>query len=153
MKNCVNEIISPLSVRNEESVCASRINIDVDGPSAQRLVFFSVPVLLCLLSCGGGGSSSGNNSNTPNPPVISAISAVPTSTTVTINWTTDETSSSNVNYGTTASYGKTFSNSSLVTSHTVQLTGLACSTTYHYQVSSTNSTGQSSTSSDQTFLT
>jgi hypothetical protein len=153
MKNCVNEIISPLSVRNEESVCASRINIDVDGPSARRLVFFSVPVLLCLLSCGGGGSSSGNNSNTPNPPVISAISAVPTSTTVTINWTTDETSSSNVNYGTTASYGKTFSNSSLVTSHTVQLTGLACSTTYHYQVSSTNSTGQSSTSSDQTFLT
>jgi hypothetical protein len=40
-----------------------------------------------------------------------------------------------------------------VTAHSASLTGLTCATTYHYEVNSVNSTGQSSTSADQTFVT
>ena len=78
-------------------------------------------------------------------PVISAISATPTSTSATVTWTTDQASSSVVNYGLTASYGTTASSATLVTSHSAALS-VTCNTLYHYQVSSTNASGQTSTS-------
>jgi len=89
------------------------------------------------------------------PPVISSVaSSVTGSSTATITWTTDQTSNSQVGFGTTASYGTTTTlNSSMVTSHSVALSGLAASTTYHYQVLSSNSAGEQSTASDYTFTT
>ncbi len=77
-----------------------------------------------------------------------------TATSATISWTTDQAASSQVNYGTTTSYG--FSsplNSSLGTSHSVTLTGLTPGTTYDYDVISANSTGASSASPNGSFTT
>lgn len=89
------------------------------------------------------------------PPVISSVTASGiTTTSATITWTTDQASSSQVDYGTTASYGSASpANSSLVTSHSVSLTGLTAGTTYDYAAVSANSVGASTTSANFTFST
>ena len=87
-------------------------------------------------------------------PLISSISSgTPGSATSTITWTTDEAANSKVVYGTTSAYGSATSSASFVTSHSIGLTGLSGSTTYHYAVVSTDGSGNSATSSDQTFTT
>src|SRR5262249_28972401 len=88
-----------------------------------------------------------------NPPVISGITANSSSTSATITWTTDQASSTDVNYGLATAYGSSVSNSTLVTSHSAVLNNLTCNTVYHYEVSSMNAAGQTSTSADQTFTT
>lgn len=90
---------------------------------------------------------------TPGRPQIAgvAVSNI-TATSATVTWTTSTPSDSAVNYGTTTSYGNQASDSALVTTHSVNLTGLTGSTVYHYQVQSTNEHGTSS-SSDFTFVT
>ena len=92
---------------------------------------------------------------TITPPIILAISAgSPGQTTATITWTTDKTSTSQVNYGTTSAYGQaTAVNNSLVTSHSASLSGLSAGTTYHFQVVSVDASGNQSVSSDHTFTT
>ena len=71
-----------------------------------------------------------------------------------MTWTTNEASNTQVDYGTTTSYGTSSTlNSSLVTSHSVGLTGLAASTTYHYRVRSSDAAGNLALSSDFTFTT
>src|ERR1019366_5681081 len=89
------------------------------------------------------------------PPVISAVTATGiTPTTATITWTTDQASSSQVSYGTTTSYGSQSTLvSTLVTSHSVTLTGLSPSTTYDYEVVSTSGGGTAATSTNYTFAT
>ncbi|OGW69491.1 MAG: hypothetical protein A2036_04195 [Omnitrophica bacterium GWA2_50_21] len=78
------------------------------------------------------------------PPVISAvISNNVTSSGATIRWTTDEVGDSQVQYreqGTT-DWLVTALNTSLVTSHSVALTGLTPSTVYDYQVLSKDQSG------------
>jgi len=86
-------------------------------------------------------------------PVISNIASAPAILSATVTWTTDQTSSTVVRYGLTASYGTTVSNSTLVTNHSALVKNLACNTSYHFQVSSTNSQSQTSVSSDQTLTT
>lgn len=88
------------------------------------------------------------------PPVISNIqSSAITSTTSTITWTTDEASNSVVEYGLTTSYGSSTTNASMVTSHSVGLTGLTANTLYHYRVKSTDGASNTATSGDNTFTT
>jgi serine protease len=87
------------------------------------------------------------------PPVISDVTATPSSTTATITWTTDEAATSVVYYGTTSSYGSTASTSGYTTSHSVTLTGLTAGTTYHFMVESADASGNTSQSSDSTFTT
>ncbi len=90
----------------------------------------------------------------PVLPVISGIiEGGVTTSSATISWTTDQMSSSRVDYGTTTSYGGTVSDASLVTSHSLSLAGLASGTTYHFRVISTNQYGISSASADNTFRT
>ncbi len=75
---------------------------------------------------------------------------------VTIEWTTDEASSSIVEYGLTNSYGTTTDEedtSPRVTAHSVTLSGLATCTTYHYRVKSTDAENNTVTGSDDTFVT
>src|SRR5260370_12772873 len=78
-------------------------------------------------------------SNTPPPPVLSNVRASSiTSSGATISWTTDQPSNSQVAYGTSSSYGFLRAlNPALVTSHSVILTGLSPSTTYHSKAQST----------------
>ncbi len=88
-------------------------------------------------------------------PVISGISSSGvTATSAVIFWTTNEASDSQVEYGTTASYGSTTAlNTSMVTSHTQGLSGLAGATTYHYRVRSRDAAGNAAVSGDYTFTT
>jgi hypothetical protein len=89
----------------------------------------------------------------PSSPVISnAVAATWTSATIT--WTTDELSTSQVQYGTSTSYaGLTPLNSNLATNHSVTLNALTASTVYHYRVISTNASGGRTISGDLTFAT
>ena len=86
------------------------------------------------------------------PPVISNVQASPSQTGATVTWTTDVPASSRLDYGLTTSYGANVSNGSLVTGHSLTLSGLTAGTLYHYKVSSTNANG-TSTSNDLTFTT
>ncbi|MCA9361368.1 metallophosphoesterase [Candidatus Kaiserbacteria bacterium] len=72
----------------------------------------------------------------------------------TISWSTDELATSEVLYGTTNSYGNTTGETSTVsTSHSETLAGLAPDTTYHFQVSSRDASGNAAASQDMTFTT
>jgi endonuclease I len=76
------------------------------------------------------------------------------SSSATVNWTTDEASNSWVYYGLTTSYSDTIKNESDVTSHSIALSGLVASTTYHYKVSSVDPMNNGPTySGDNTFAT
>jgi len=89
------------------------------------------------------------------PPVISGVAAGSvTASGATVSWSTDEASNSEVDYGTTTAYGaSTPLDSSLVLSHSVTLSGLTASTTYHYRVNSHDAAGNVATSADLTFTT
>jgi hypothetical protein len=95
----------------------------------------------------------GNGDTTP--PVISGVTASSiTASAGTISWTTDEASDSQVDYGLTTAYGNSSAlNASLVTSHTVALSGLAGATVYHYRVRSRDAAGNLALSTDRTFTT
>jgi chitodextrinase len=91
--------------------------------------------------------------STSSGPVISNVTSTSiTSSTATIAWTTNLSASSQVNYGLTSAYGSSTATSTLVTSPSLQLTGLSAGTTYHFQAQST-ANGTTATSSDQTFTT
>jgi hypothetical protein len=89
------------------------------------------------------------------PPAISAVqAAAPSCGGSTITWTTDKSSDSQVDYGTTSAYGtSTTLDSALVTSHSEPLSGLASSTLYHYHVKSKSSPINLAASADLTFTT
>lgn len=107
-----------------------------------------------VLSTGTNGPSSSVDYTfvTSGPPTITGVQSSVTATTATITWSTNTAADSKVNYGWTSSYGSQAYNASLVTSHSVQLTGLAPSSAYHYQCVSVNAYG-TATSTDFTFTT
>jgi phosphodiesterase/alkaline phosphatase D-like protein len=88
-------------------------------------------------------------------PVISNIRSIDVSEkAATIVWDTDEGSDSRVEYGLSQSYGNaSYLISDLVTSHSVKLSGLSASTTYHYRVKSRDAAGNLTVSGDFTFKT
>ena len=79
------------------------------------------------------------------PPVITAVASSGSGTTATITWTTDESSTSSVSYGTTTALGTTRTSTS-GTSHTVSLTGLTANTRYYFRVTSADAASNSATS-------
>jgi hypothetical protein len=87
------------------------------------------------------------------PPVISSIASSTTATTATISWNTDENATSTVEYGLTASYGFASTSALYVTSRSIVLTGLTGNTLYYFRVSSTDSSGNTATSSSRIFTT
>ncbi len=76
-----------------------------------------------------------------------------TSTSFTVSWTTNEPSTSVVNYGTTGAYGSTTTQTPLVTTHAVPITGLTASTLYHFRVQSVDAAGNTVVSGDATQTT
>ena len=89
------------------------------------------------------------------PPIISAVAnGTPSVSSVTITWTTDEASDSVVKYGTvTDTYTNSKSDTSMVTSHSITLTGLVSNTTYYFVVNSTDASGNSNESAEHNFTT
>src|SRR3990170_6234665 len=107
----------------------------------------------------GAGNTSTNYTDTISlDSAAPALSSIGTSglsnNSVTITWTTNEASSSQVEFGTTTTYGSSsplYNNS--VTSHSVTLNNLSATTTYHFRVKSTDAAGNLATSGDYTFTT
>jgi hypothetical protein len=95
-----------------------------------------------------------NNQQDTSPPVISNIMASSSDTSATVQWQTDEPATTQVEYGVSTFYGaSTTQDSTLVTSHTQTLFGLTPNTLYHFRVWSIDSSNNTATSSDQTFVT
>jgi len=96
-------------------------------------------------------------------PSISNINTNTTSTTVdevttaqaTITWTTDQPATTQIEYGFTTSYGtESAEDTSLTTSHTVNLENLSADgTTYNYRIITKDSAGNQTLSTNQSFTT
>ncbi len=88
-------------------------------------------------------------------PVITNVSVSDvTASGAVVTWTTSEPASGVVEFGTRPnSAHSTAENSGLVTSHSVQLTGLAALTLYYFRVVSNDAGGNEAASADQTFTT
>jgi lysophospholipase L1-like esterase len=104
---------------------------------------------------GPAESPRGPGGGDTTPPVISSVNETGiTANAATVTWNTDEPATSRVEYGTTTGYGQsTPLDSTLVTGHSVPLTGLAADTTYHYRVHSLDGSGNPAQSGDNTFTT
>ncbi len=88
------------------------------------------------------------------PLVISIVADRPSVSSATITWTTDKSSTSQVEYGLTTAYGRvTRLEGTLVTVHSQKLSGLTAGTVYHYRVKSKDAAGHSVTSADFTLTT
>ncbi|MFH2063557.1 MAG: fibronectin type III domain-containing protein [bacterium] len=71
----------------------------------------------------------------------------------TIQWDTDTSSNSTVDYGPTVAYGSSQSDAASVVAHSVLLPGLNACSTYHYRVRSSDSCTPESVSVDGSFVT
>ncbi|MCF6158468.1 MAG: hypothetical protein E3K32_07820 [wastewater metagenome] len=103
--------------------------------------------------------SFGNITINPGPfngnisqPTINDIHVKADNSSATINWTTEEPSTSKVYYGLTPEYEYGFvEDTSMVTSHSLELTELIQGEMYHYKIVSANKNGNSSSSADLVF--
>jgi hypothetical protein len=82
-------------------------------------------------------------------PVIAGVIETPSSASATISWNLDEPGDGVIEYGITDDYGITGAfESSLLTFHSQQLTGLAAGTTYYYQITSRDALQNTTTYAD-----
>jgi len=89
-------------------------------------------------------------------PVINDVSSTLTGDLVTITWTTNEDSSSQVEYGLTSVYGTTTPETDTLTRvsiHTVNLNNLVSCAKYYYRVKSKDATGNQGVSAQSVFYT
>ncbi|NLE59989.1 MAG: family 10 glycosylhydrolase, partial [Planctomycetes bacterium] len=125
-------------------------SVALSGLNATTLYHYRV------ISTNANGTSTSDDYTftTSGPPQISDVQAIDVgSNGATITWTTNAPANSQVRYGLTSSYDQeTTVDPSLVTSHSVSLSGLTASTPYHYQVVSSNAYGTAE-STDFTFTT
>ncbi|NQV90426.1 fibronectin type III domain-containing protein [Candidatus Uhrbacteria bacterium] len=118
----------------------------------------SIGVTATVPSSGGGGGGGGETvpaTSDTTAPVISGIvvSGITTST-ATVSWSTDEAAVSSVLYWVTgSSSSSSATRSGYYTAHAISLSGLTEGTSYSFTVTSTDSSGNTSTSSVQTFTT
>jgi hypothetical protein len=103
---------------------------------------------------GKSGAYSATYADDTTPPALSGVAASTDGEGhATIRWTTDEPSSSLVEYGRTTSLGKEASAGAEVTDHEIELGGLAPDTTYQFRVSSADSAGNTAASPSSSFHT
>ena len=92
--------------------------------------------------------------DTAAPAISGIIVSGITQTAANINWTTNEPADTQVEYGTSISYGLSSAlQSATTTAHAVALGSLTASTTYHFIAKSRDAAGNLATSTDATFTT
>ena len=84
-------------------------------------------------------------------PVISGVSVLPTSSRAVVSYATHGATTGRVEFGTSSSYGSQVPSSSSATSHSVTLSELAPTTTYHYRVVAVDAAGNESVTGDGLF--
>ena len=118
----------------------------------------SLSVTATVPSSGGGGESGGGGGGAPadtTAPTISniVVSGV-TTTSATISWTTSEAATRLLDYGLTTSFELgTETVSGYYTSHSITLSSLTEGATYYFQIRGVDSSGNTATSSTQSFTT
>lgn len=109
---------------------------------------------LHLRGFNGDGVASGTQALGPfwydgSAPAIASAVAASTHDTLTVSWTTDEQATSQLEYGTSLSYGSlTTLDATPVTSHSVTLAGLTPNTTYQIRVRSRDAAGNEAISAN-----
>jgi nitrogen fixation protein FixH len=101
-------------------------------------------------------STSGSVTVDASSPSISSVVSSSTASTSTISWTTDESASTQIEYGTTTAYGILTTETDVspgVTSHSQQISSLGSCTTYHYRVISRDGLGNAAVGVDNTLTT
>ena len=141
------------------------INWSATGGSITNTGFYTAPNTSGTYTIRAACASSPNISATATasvfgasdttPPNISGVSSSNISASgVTISWITDESSDTQVEYGTTAGYGSfSTQTTAMVTSHSVSLGGLSSGVSYHYRVRSRDAAGNLAVSGDFSFTT
>jgi hypothetical protein len=88
------------------------------------------------------------------PPLISGVGVAASSTSATVTWSTNEPATGAVAYGLTASHELgTTPTSTTGVNHSVTLTNLNPDTTYHYTITATDPSGNTTTTTNTTFTT
>lgn len=82
-------------------------------------------------------------------PIVSNFSVTPTETTGDISWNTNEATTAEGEYGFSVSYGSATPSSGSGSSHSIELTGLTCATTYYYRLYSEDWVGLRATTTGQ----
>ncbi|MFH1669073.1 MAG: PKD domain-containing protein [Candidatus Woesearchaeota archaeon] len=133
----------------------------VDATSSAPAVTFVSPGLysvnLTVTDADGSTASTlravAVNVSIPAPVIFSVTEAGVTNVSANITWGTDQATDSLVEFGITTALGTSVSDAAIVFNHNLQLTGLAPSTLYYYNVTSCNTFGTCSTSGLFNFTT
>ncbi|MDO8586082.1 MAG: fibronectin type III domain-containing protein [Armatimonadota bacterium] len=108
--------------------------------------------------CDSAGNPIPGVTTSTNPPsgaptiTIVTVTGITTSS-ATINCTTDELTTATVRYGATTALGSSSSDTTLRTQHSITLTGLSAGTTYHFVVDARDADGNTSSAPSSTFVT
>ena len=109
-----------------------------------------IAVLFIATLTAGCIGLAGGKALTDSAPVANPVTA----SGATITWNTNLPTTSEVEYGTSSAYGSaTPVDTTMVTSHSVVLSGLNSGTTYHFAVQSREADGTAITTGDQVFTT
>src|SRR3989339_389355 len=107
-----------------------------------------------LVNCAGSlGTAIAGQADRTAPEISNITISDITNISATISWTTDESSTSNIDYGTTEDHGSNQSDATMTTAHSLSLTGLSTNTTYYYMISSTDSGGNTTQIDQNSFTT
>ena len=124
--------------------------LEVQWPSGKKDILFNAEANRTLEIIEGSLGATPRDTTAPRIANVAAIAKSDTS--VLITWSTDEVSTSQVEYGATSAYGDTTKTSrERVTRHALLLNGLQARAAYHYRVLSQDSAGNKATSRDFVF--
>ena len=114
------------------------------------VVAATIMAAVCLLLVPASAVAGDDTSITANVPLVTFdVSASNIGYySATISWKTNGLADSLVEYGTTTAYGYIVYNPTLVSEHSITLTGLSSSTTYHDRVKSVTADGIQAISDD-----
>ena len=130
-------------------------------PTITKLIGGSLLVLALLVGASAARAQTSSTTDmtgtaSSTAPVITSESAASSADGMseTVSWLTDVNSTSQVAYGSTSAYSaSTTLDTNSTTDHTVVISGLVPSSTYHFQVISSDISGDMATSADQVFVT
>ncbi len=121
------------------------------------LAFMLIGAVTMGLSGCAGLVSSAKTTGDSNPTTLTISSARDTAVTMTsfqADWSTSSPATSQVVYGKSTTYGSsTAVDPTMLASHQITVPSLSASTTYHFQIHSTDASGNSAVSDDMTVTT
>ncbi len=127
----------------------------ISGRQGAKSVLLVACMSFLLVNSGCAGLSQTTHGGGGTPLAISNVAAANVTVTgVAISWQTNASANSQLEYGTTSSYGSTTPlDATMVLNHQETLANLKPASLYHYRVHSTNATNGTAVSGDLTFTT